>query len=547
MLSILLCAPCLFPLSPPQSEARDAAARPYLVLSAVEEADPFHAAAETLAKAYDAEIHPLQVDDLEPLAEVLRAARPAHVAIVLRPEQLDFSLARRFLQLATEVDDDPFVDFAFGYITGRTGKDALRLAKAGAKRKPMRRDPRLATVSGGVDRSKTFSRDVQLREKSLKSATYWCAGEEAFPEDGRDVSFVRKAMRQLRGKVDALTFVGHGYPDQVVGGPRATDLRGANLKDAVVFNVACYTGVTSTWFESDYAAGQERLRVVHPDESFALAVLDAGVLGYTAYLCPRPAGPELDCDRAALIADGLSLGEARRRDYDKTVLGFLGFGEERLDLATVEEGTELVRGGDAVRNLMLEGATGGVLFGDPACVPFEEREGESPVAIECTRDGEDVLVRASVNAASLYLHCSDPTARMGGSMALKVHARVPVGDLPVADVVVERITFGGASVDTRTLWAIETDGDERFVQLKVNFPRDRQRSGDVQLTARIVRAKSADAAKLRGGEIVEPQGPVAGRPTATLEEPAPGSEPCETAGSSSSALRTLAGSAASPA
>ena len=26
----------------------------------------------------------------------------------------------------------------------------------------------------------------------------------------------------------------------------------------------------------------------------------------------------------ALIADGLSIGEARRRDYDKTVLGFLG-------------------------------------------------------------------------------------------------------------------------------------------------------------------------------------------------------------------------------
>ena len=33
---------------------------------------------------------------------------------------------------------------------------------------------------------------------------------------------------------------------------------------------------------------------VPPEESFCLALLRTGVVGYTAYVCPRPAGPELD-------------------------------------------------------------------------------------------------------------------------------------------------------------------------------------------------------------------------------------------------------------
>ncbi|MEM6671477.1 MAG: hypothetical protein AAF726_01455 [Planctomycetota bacterium] len=518
MLSTLLCVSALLPLPLPLQRASAPAERPYVVLTAVDERDPFHAAARALADAYGAEIHALDPDDLEPLREVLRAAAPANVAIVLRPEQLDFSLGRRFLQLATEIDDDPFVDFAFGYITGRTGKDALRLAEAGIERKPLERAPKLATVAGGVDRSTKFSRRVPLRDETLSSTTIHCAGESAFPDEGRDIKFVKKSLRQLRGKVDALTFVGHGYPDQVVGGPNATDLRDARLKDAVVFNVACYTGVTSKWFESDYAAGEERLRVVKPEESFALAVLDAGVVGYTAYLCPRPAGPELDCDRAALIADGLSLGEARRRDYDKTVLGYLGFGEPRMQLAPITDGTELVRGGDVVRNVMLEGATGGVLFGDPACVPFALREGESPVLVESSPDGDELVVRASAKAHSLFLHCSDPTSQMEGSMALKVHARVPIGALPVADVIVEELTVGGEALETRTLWAVETDGPDRYLQLRVNFPRGQNRFGDMQMVARIVAAQGDEEGRERGGETVTPEGPVVGQAPVSLEE-----------------------------
>jgi hypothetical protein len=63
------------------------------------------------------------------------------------------------------------------------------------------------------------------------------------------------------------------------------------LRGAVVLNVACYTGVTSTWYKSDWRASKWTRQTVAPEDSFSLALLHTGVLGYTAYLCPRPAGP----------------------------------------------------------------------------------------------------------------------------------------------------------------------------------------------------------------------------------------------------------------
>src|SRR5690606_8729198 len=134
-------------------------------------------------------------------------------------------------------------------------------------------------------------------------------------------------------------------------------------------------------------------------------------------VCPRPAGPELATDWAALVADGLSLGDARRRDYDKTVLGFLGFGEPRLELKPVTDGAAITGQPDAVRDMMLEGATGGVLFGDPACVPFAGMPDESPVEISSKVVGDAIEVRANASVQTLFLHCSDPTARWQDTMA----------------------------------------------------------------------------------------------------------------------------------
>lgn len=478
----------------------------YVVLAAFGADDPFDAAAQVLVAARGAALVRFDPADLEPVRAALVAADPRQVAVVVRPEQLDFVLQRRLLQLATEIDDDPFVDFAFGYVTGRTADEAVALARRGSERQPRAVAGSVATVAGGVDRSLLLRRPHALRAAALPGLQLQCAGEQAFPEAGRDRAFLQRHL-PLLADCDVVTFVGHGLPHEVLGGPATADLAGLDLQDAIALNVACYTGVTHGWFEEDWRAGVVRRREVALADSFGLAVLGAGVVGYTAYLCPRPAGPELETDLAALVADGASLGEARRRDYDKTVLGFLGFGAERLLLSPVADGMALRPDRDAVRDLMLEGATGGVLFGDPACVPFERRDGQTPVAIEVEAVDGALRVRARASAMAVWLHCADPTARWGGTMAMRVHARVPLDDRMVEDVVVDDLRVGNRPQPSRVLWAVERDHGRRFLQCKVNWPRDERTIGALSLVVRVLTTADPGRARERGGEVQRPPSP----------------------------------------
>src|SRR5207249_900111 len=139
--------------------------------------------------------------------------------------------------------------------------------------------------------------------------------------EGRDTQFIKEFLPKLSGK-SLVIFGGHGYPREVVGGPTWKDLAGLKLDSAVALNIACYTGVTETWFEHDKKDHVVRKRKIPMSESFALALLRTGVIGYVAYVCERPAGPELFTDVSALVSEGMSLGDVRRRDYDKIVLGY---------------------------------------------------------------------------------------------------------------------------------------------------------------------------------------------------------------------------------
>lgn len=477
----------------------------YLVLSAVAAADPFDAAAQALAVHHQAEVVRFDVDDLEPLRGRLAAVAPRHVAVVLRPEQLEHGFVRRWLQLATEIDDDPFVDFAFGFVTGATADEAEALATRSMTRRPQPIERGVALVAVGAERSFRLQQPHALRRTRLPGLQLYCAGAEASGHAGRDEPFLRANLPAVSGR-DVVMFAGHGLPDGVDGGPSFADLHALDLAGAVVLNVACYTGVTSIWYDDDREQGVLRRREVPPAESFCLALLRTGVVGYVAYVCPRPGGPELDTDLAAMVADGLSLGEARRRDYDKTVLGFLGYGEERLALAPLADGTPLAPAPDPVRDMMLEGATGGIVFGDPACVPFERRDGDAPVAIDVEPVDGALLVTARASREAAYVHCADPTAMWGDTLAMRVYARVPLGDRHVLDVAVDELRLGASDLESRVVWAVEDDAGQRYLQLKIMFPRPDPLPGALLLRARVATTLVAADGRRRGGESVQRDG-----------------------------------------
>ncbi|MBL8753906.1 MAG: hypothetical protein JNK15_11465 [Planctomycetes bacterium] len=466
----------------------------YVVLAGFAAEDPFDAAVQVLARHHRARVLRFDPANVAPLLPDLVAAAPRYVALVLRPEQIGFGLQRRFLELATRLDADPFVDFAFGYVTGRDAAAAVALARRGIERKPHEATS-IALAAGGCAQSSVQSVPFLLRQRRLDSLQILGAGDDRT----RDLPFWRTNLPKLHGR-DVVTFAGHGYPHEIVGGPTFAELVGLDLAGSVVLNVACYTGVTGPWFEDDHGRGIVAQREVASAESFCLAVLDTGVLGYTAYLSPRPAGPELETDLAALVATGLSLGDARRRDYDKTVLGVLGFGEERLQPQPIGAGAKLPAAPDDVRDIMLEGATGGVVFGDPACVPFVAMSAEEPVSTTVQLVEHEYRIKARCPASDVFLHCSDPTARWGQTMAMRVYGRTPIQG-HVVDFVVDELRIGGKVQPTRVLWAIEDDHGERFLQWKVNFPRDGRANGALLLTARVLTTADEAAGKRRGGEV----------------------------------------------
>ena len=90
----------------------------YIVVSFAPEGDGFENAAEMLVERHDAHLIRHDPAKLNELLPVLRASKPDYVAFVLKPDQLDINLVQRILRLSTEIDRDPFVDFAYGFVTG---------------------------------------------------------------------------------------------------------------------------------------------------------------------------------------------------------------------------------------------------------------------------------------------------------------------------------------------------------------------------------------------------------------------------------------------
>jgi hypothetical protein len=99
------------------------------------------------------------------------------VAFVVRPGDFDENLARAVLQMATRIDGDPFVDFAYGYITGSSPEAAVALVERPRKFETKRRSPEVAVVAVGaktVIQSGIYKQQFPLRTTSIPQL--WAQG-----------------------------------------------------------------------------------------------------------------------------------------------------------------------------------------------------------------------------------------------------------------------------------------------------------------------------------------------------------------------------------
>lgn len=337
----------------------------YLVLVDPGNKDEFLPAAEAMAALHGAALKRFDPARLERTLTELRKSPPRFVVFVLPPEKIDVDLSHAILEMATQVDEDPFVDFEYGFVTGRDGAAALRFV----------RQIERAWQRNAGDRAMLFGSWEGLflptgsRLSSMKALGFVARGRYIKARDAEKTRLeaARQILKECQGN-DALIFMSHGYPDRMDLCFRAKDLREwkIDLSPAILFNCACYNGAPGRWFEPK-GAGYEDRGAVAREESVALALLDSGIAGYFAGVDVWH-GPLNSQVFYYVTDDGMRLGEAANAMFNRLALEFL---PERIHFQpTIKQ----KRGGkDAwVQNQRRNGAAM-ILYGDPALAPFAKR------------------------------------------------------------------------------------------------------------------------------------------------------------------------------
>jgi hypothetical protein len=382
------------PRAPRSGKVDGLVAGPYLVLVDPGKDNEFLPAARAMAALHGATIKHFDPKKLDRTLAELRKAPPRFVVFVLPPEKIDVDLVHDILMMATRVDDDPFVDFEYGFVTGRDGAAALRFVKrieAAWKRDfgtTVRAKAALfGSWEGSVLPSTTGQSLSALKALGFEATASFVKTRD--PEATRR-KVARQALADCQGK-DALLFFSHGYPHSMEFCYRAKDLREwkTDLSPAILVNCACYNGAPGRWFEAGPKGPIDRGLVARED-SVALAVLDSGVAGYFAGVDPWH-GPLAMQVFAHVTDDGLRLGEAAKRMHDRLALDFLP-GRIRFE-PTLKIKDRF--SGEGTVNRRHNGA-GMIFYGDPALAPFAKKAKHLLSAEVKAADRERLRVRLSV-------------------------------------------------------------------------------------------------------------------------------------------------------
>ncbi len=347
-----------FPVSPPPLSPRLEYAGSYLILAS-ERASREYAEAIEVAQ----ELHPsarqavFVPENPASLLPELRTLTPRFAMIFLMPDELDANVAWDWLRTAAQIDDDPFVDVSTGYITGETPDDALSLMYR-------IRD----TVNGKTLLPAVFIDNLAANPSADPSMFGMMRGNFFLPSF-EDRFQVRSISCGIRGfgteRLDSMAgagvlhFGGHGYPDRIVDTLNGVFVRRLVLSSSVVFNGACYTGVTGRWF--DMTGNTVRERWTPANVNFCLGMLKNNVVAYLAALHADHGIPVYQ-EMEYMAYSGAPLGDVMKHSHDALVLAEGGTLPEFPGFA---DGVE--------RNwtpseFMIFGTGTRVLFGDPAMV-----------------------------------------------------------------------------------------------------------------------------------------------------------------------------------
>jgi hypothetical protein len=436
----------------------------YMILATTRAATEYTAAIDK-AKA----LHPnaaradFEPGALDKLLPTLRERRPRYALTFILPDELDVNFAWAWLRLTTQVDDDPFVDVRTGFITGATPKDAEAFV-----------DRIAAAAKGETKLPGAFVDDIGPPEQGEQKYFNAFAMSHFVPVVAKryTVKSIAHGKNQFTddrlGAMDGagiVHFGGHGHPDRIDDGLTAAQVARLKLAPSVVFNGACYTGVTGRWFEPTASGLQPRTA---KGDCFCLEMLKSPAVAYLAAVHPDHGMPVYQ-EVEFLAYRGATLGDVIKHTHDGVILGN---GGKLPELAPLKEGSPLPSGN---AEMMLSGTAARLLFGDPA-MSVGDAFADAPFKIDTKEEAGELRGTATLVNTTLMSEFTDayhndlnPSAPFNDRALLVFD--LPKGWKSVGSVEVVRVRAGGKEQKYRLVGhGVEADGDLRRLHVQVDVP-----------------------------------------------------------------------------
>jgi hypothetical protein len=442
---------------------------PYLIL-ATNKAEKSYAKA--IVKAM--EFHPQAAratfapDDLAGARKVLQERQPRYALLFMEPAELDVNWAWQWLTLATQLDDDPFVDVRTGIITGATPDDAAAFVE------------RIGAAVGGRAKLPGLCLDnLGPNTQAGKTAFYRNPGNFMIPVLERRLglvtishgveAFTDERLASMNG-AGIVHLGGHGHPDRVDEGLRGAQVKNLQLSPCVVFNGACYTGVTHRWYEQWTQEGKVAEKIVPAADCFCLNLLRNEAVAYLAALHPDHGVPVYQ-EMEHLAFSGAPLGDVIKYTHDGVILGSGGRLPKFERFASGMPSPQWTPS-----DVMLKGTASRVLFGDPALVVLDAFS-SAPFSIAQKEKDGALHVTATLANPSLKSSYTDTYhADLARDKNLFNDRALIVADLPqgwnnVSGVEVVCVKAGGQAMQHRLVgYGVERDGEKRRLHAQVDVP-----------------------------------------------------------------------------
>jgi hypothetical protein len=398
-------------------------------------------------------------------ANDLASKSPSHALVFICPDELDVNVAWSWLDATTKIDDDPFVDVRSGFVTGETPEKVTlfmrRIIEVHEGRQKLRGKAidnlGANTVVGKTDFQKiagSFMIPVFEERMGVETISH---GVQGFSTD---------RLSSMDG-AGILHFGGHGYPDRIVDTLNGVFVRKLTLAPSIVFNGACYTGVTNRWFDGHSGILNEK--TVAPEISFALGMLGNSVVGYLAALHPDHGIPVYQ-EMEYLAWSGASLGDAIKNTYDGVIIAN---GGSMPRFPTLKNG---MKTSWSPKEIMMRGTSSRVLFGDPSLVPMKAFT-PPPFKIEALKRDESTirlaLIPSNLALKATFTNTYDADLSKDNPFNDRAYAVVPLPDEwnTISTVRLEKITVKEKMLNGKLAgFAVEHDKGKNVLHVQIDMP-----------------------------------------------------------------------------